>query len=153
MPDFTPRLFSNDAEVRRIGAGLLSCHLPRSDWTHEAHIAACGWLIRERSEITPELEMPGIIRAYNESVGGINDDMQGYHETITQNYISAVRRQLASCADDLALYQAVNIVLQSPAGKRDWLLQYYSKDLLFSVDARRRFIPPDLRQLPTPTPN
>ena len=144
MPDDTPRLFVSDAEIRRIGEGLLSCQLPRSDWTHEAHLAACCWLIRERSNIALEAEMPRFIRRFNEAVGVINDDTQGYHETITQNYIRAMRQYLETCAADLHLYHAVNEVLQSPVGKRDWLLQFYSKERLFSAEARCIFMPPDL---------
>jgi hypothetical protein len=29
-----------------------------------------------------EQQLPDIIRSYNESVGGVNDDTQGYHETL-----------------------------------------------------------------------
>ena len=144
MPDYTPRLFANDAEIRRIGEGLLSCQLPRLDWTHEAHLAACCWLIRERSNIALEAEMPFLIRRFNEAVGVINDDTQGYHETITQNYIRAMRQYLETCAADLQLYHAVNDLLQSPIGKRDWLLRFYSKERLFSAEARRNFISADL---------
>jgi hypothetical protein len=33
-------------------------------------------------------------------------------------------------------------------GKRDWPMRFYSRQLLFSVEARRRFVEPDLRALP-----
>jgi hypothetical protein len=33
-------------------------------------------------------------------------------------------------------------------GRRDWPLRFYSGERLFSVEARRRFIPPDLASLP-----
>jgi hypothetical protein len=33
-------------------------------------------------------------------------------------------------------------------GKRDWPLRFYSPDRLFSVEARRAFVTPDLRALP-----
>ena len=42
--DHKPRLFADDAAVRRVGEGLLDRSLPRADWTHEAHLAACLWL-------------------------------------------------------------------------------------------------------------
>ena len=59
-------------------------HLPREEWTHAAHFAAALWLMRYRPELEPAAVMPGLIRAINESVGGVNDDTAGYHETITQ---------------------------------------------------------------------
>ncbi len=90
------RLFADDAAVRRIGTGLLDRTLPHAEWTHEAHIAACCWLLTERPDIDAPRDLPDIIRSYNASVGGVNDDTQGYHETITQLYIAAVRVWLAA---------------------------------------------------------
>lgn len=143
MSDYPIRLFADAAEVRRIGTGLLDCTLPRADWTHEAHLAACLWLLTERLDILPERDLPAIIRRYNESVGGVNDDTQGYHETLTQLYIRGVRQFLAGC-DAVDLLARVNTLLAGPFGKRDWPLRFYSRDTLFSVAARRRWIEPDL---------
>jgi len=33
-------------------------------------------------------------------------------------------------------------------GRRDWPLRLYSPQLLFSVEARRSFVPPDLASMP-----
>ena len=33
-------------------------------------------------------------------------------------------------------------------GRRDWPLRFYSAERLFSVEARRKFVPPDLAALP-----
>ncbi|MEQ1510465.1 MAG: hypothetical protein ABL909_08720 [Sphingopyxis sp.] len=149
MTDLKPRLFANDAAVRRIGEGLLARTLPRDDWTHEAHLAACLWLLSERGDVDLPKELPGIIRRYNESVGGVNDDNQGYHETLTQLYIEAVREwmlQNAAIATRVvpSLVDCVNALLASPIADRAWPLRLYSPERLFSVDARRRYIMPDL---------
>ena len=40
------RPFADDAAVRHVGEGLLARTLPKPEWTHEAHLAACLWLIR-----------------------------------------------------------------------------------------------------------
>ncbi len=144
MATNVPRIFSCDADIRRIGEELLKQQLPRADWTHEAHLAVCCWLLQERKEIEAEREMPDIIRSYNESVGVVNDDTQGYHETVTQAYIAIVRKYLSACGPEMSLCLAVNNLLQSPYGKRDHLLHYYSKKRLFSIEARRVFVSPDL---------
>jgi hypothetical protein len=46
------------------------------------------------------------------------------------------------------LYELVNELLLSPMGRRDWPLRFYSPGRLLSVEARRGFIPPDIRALP-----
>ena len=147
MSDFEVRLFENNASIVRIGEGLLGRTLPREEWTHEAHLGACTWIIRDHPDIVPEHEMSSIISGFNESVGGVNDDSQGYHETITQVYIAAVRVHLADITADVSLNEAVNALLLSPRGQRDLPLKHYSKELLFSVAARRRFVEPDRADL------
>jgi hypothetical protein len=148
MAEYRPRLFASDAEIVRIGEGLLACDLPRADWTHEAHLAATIWLLTRRPDVDIDAALPGIIRRYNESVGGVNDDTQGYHETITRVFLHGVRLFLAEADPDEPLHELVNALLLSPRGRRDWPLDFYSRKRLFSAEARRNFIPPDLAVLP-----
>ncbi|RSV35388.1 hypothetical protein CA234_19910 [Sphingomonas sp. ABOLE] len=131
----------------RIGEGLLACTLPRDDWTHEAHLAACCYLLSARPDVDVDTEIGGIIRRFNESVGGINDDHGGYHETITRAYVAGVRLYLAE-VPEADLLARVNGLLASPMGRRDWPLRFYSRERLFSVPARRGFVEPDLAPLP-----
>ncbi len=145
--EYSPRLFERDSDIRALGEGLLACTLPREAWTHEAHLAACLWLLSERPDIDVDAEIAGIIRGFNESVGGVNDDHNGYHDSITRAYVAGVRWFLSATAET-GLKVRVNALLMSDAGRRDWPLRFYSRDLLFSVAARRGFAEPDLAPLP-----
>ena len=147
MTDFTPRLFTDDAAIVHVGEGLLGRTLPRPEWTHEGHLAASTWIARECPEIDAAQELGAIISAYNESVGGINDDTQGYHDTITRVYVEAVRVHLLRRDAQEPLVKTVNALLTSPLGKRDLPMRFYSTDRLFSIPARRKFIDPDLLPL------
>lgn len=146
--EFTPRPFERDSDIRALGEGLLACALPRAEWTHGAHLAACLWLLTERPDIDVDARIADIIRAFNESVGGVNDDTQGYHDTITRAYVAGVRLFLSQTAE-AGLAARVNALLLSPMGRRDWPLRFYSSERLFSVAARRAFVEPDLTPLPT----
>lgn len=148
MTDHLPRLFANDDAIARIGEGLLARTLPRPDWTHEAHLAATIYLLTRRPDIDLDRRLPAIIRGYNESVGGVNDDSQGYHETITRAFLHGARLFLAEADADEPLHELVNQLLLSPMGRRDWPLRFYSAERLFSVAARRKFVLPDLAALP-----
>ena len=148
MTDFTPRLFTSDAEIVRIGEGLLARTLPRADWTHEAHLAATTYLLTRRPDVDLDARLPEIIRTYNESVGGVNSDTEGYHETITRMFLHGVRLFLAEADPKEPLHELVNELLLSPMGGRDWPLRFYSRERLFSVEARRALVPPDLAALP-----
>ena len=148
MTEHSPRYFESDAAVAHLGEGLLACTLQRPEWTHEAHLGATTYLLLKRPEIGLDRELPGLIRRFNESVGGVNTDTEGYHETITRVFLHGVRLFLEEADPDAPLHELVNEVLVSPMGRRDWPLRFYSRERLMSVDARRAFIEPDLRALP-----
>ena len=144
--EFSARLFAGDEDIRAIGTGLLARTLPREAWTHEAHLGACLWLLSERPDIDVDAEIADIIRGFNESVGGVNDDTQGYHDSITRAYVAGVRLFLSETGAT-GLAERVNAMLLSDVGRRDWPLRFYSRELLFSVPARRGFVEPDLAPL------
>src|SRR3954471_11417246 len=144
MTEYRPRFFHSDGEIEHIGEGLLASTLPRAEWTHEAHLAATTYLLTRRPDVNIDEELPGIIRRYNESVGGVNSDSEGYHETITRVFLHGVRLFLAEADVGDPLHELVNELLLSPMGRRDWPLRFYSPALLFSVVARRNFVAPDL---------
>lgn len=143
MTDHSIRFFADDAAIRRVGEGLLARTLPRAEWTHEAHLAATCWLIRERPDIDLDAALADLIRGYNVSVGGVNDDHGGYHDTITRTYLAGVRAFVAARDPAEPLSTCVNALLASPVGARDWPLTRYSRERLFSVEARRGWITPD----------
>lgn len=144
MSDHPIRLFTTDAAIRRVGAGLMDRSLPKAEWTHEAHLAACLWLVRERPDIDAERDLPALIRRYNVATGGENTDTAGYHETLTQLYLRAVRAFAAALPADAGLLDAVNSLLTSEIAPRDWPLCFYSPGRLFSTNARRAWVEPDL---------
>ena len=150
MFDHEPRLFADADTIRRTGERMIACTLPKPEWTHEAHIATCAWLILERPDVAPERDLPGFIRRYNESVGGVNDATQGYHETITQIFIRDIRAFLARNRHG-DLVERINALLLAPEGRREWPLRFYSRERLFSPEARLGWVEPDLAQDPDPS--
>ena len=148
MTDHRPRLFASDPAVARVGEGLVARDLPREEWTHEAHLAATTYLTLRHPEIDLDEDLPRLIRAYNESVGGVNSDTSGYHDTITRVFLHGVRMFLSEADLSKPLHELVNALLHSPMGRRDWPLRFYSRDHLLSVAARRNFVPPDVAALP-----
>lgn len=148
MIDFHPRLFTSDAEIEHLGEGLLACRLNRPEWTHEAHLAATTYVLLKRPDVDLDKELPGIIRRFNESVGGVNSDTEGYHDTITRAFLAGVRLFLSEADPKEPLHELVNELLLSPMGRRDWPMRFYTPGLLFSAEARRNFVKPDIAALP-----
>jgi hypothetical protein len=140
-------LFTSDEEISTIGLGLLDRTLPKTAWTHAAHFGATLWLLRCRPEVEISREMPVIIRGYNEATGRANTDTSGYHETITQASIRAARAFLVE-APPRPLFVICNALMDSRLGSPEWLLEYWTRSRLFSVEARREWLEPDIKRLP-----
>jgi hypothetical protein len=49
---------------------------------------------------------------------------------------------------DRPLHEVVDRLMETELGGSGWLLTYWSKDRLFSVEARRGWVSPDLQPLP-----
>ncbi|WP_404710774.1 hypothetical protein [Sphingomonas sp. MMS24-J13] len=140
--------YESDAAIARLSRDFLGCTLPKAEWTHAAHFATTLWLMRNAPGRDLPHAMPGLIRAYNESVGGVNSDTAGYHETITQASLRAARAFMATRPADEPLHEAVDALMKSMLGASDWPLAYWSRGRLFAVDARRAWVEPDLQPLP-----
>ena len=141
MSAFLP--FASDAEIVAIGHRLVDRTLPKINWTHAAHFAAALWLIETGRGST----VPAMIRAYNESVGVANTDTSGYHETITQASMRAANA-FRIARKHLPLFEVCNELMMSDLGRSDWLLIYWSREVLFSFEARKRWVEPDICSLP-----
>ncbi len=139
----------SDAEVATLTARLLDHSLPKAEWTHAAHLSATLRLVRTRNDGL-ERDMPGIIQTYNVAVGGVNDDHNGYHETITQAYLAAIRAFVAALPAGTSDGEACARLLATPMGDKDWPLAFWSRERLFSVAARRGWVEPDLGPVVVP---
>ena len=145
MTAYTDAPYS-DAQVADLAARLLDHSLPKAQWTHAAHLVATLRLVRTRNEHL-ERDMPTIIRTYNVAVGGVNDDHNGYHETITQAYLAAIRAFVAALPAGTSDGEAAKRLLATPMGDKQWPLGFWSRERLFSVEARRAWVEPDVAPL------
>lgn len=136
-------------DIAALAAGLLDRTLPKEAWTHAAHLTATLRLVRTR-DAGLERDLPGIIRAYNVAVGGVNDDRSGYHETITQAYLAAIRAFEASLPQGLDDAEAAARLLATPMGDKEWPLTHWSRERLFTPQARLGWVEPDLKPLAHP---
>ncbi len=137
--------YETEAEIDRLAAAVLDLTLPKPRWTHAAHFATALWLLRRRPELELETAMPPMIRAYNAATGVPNTDTDGYHETITLASIAAARALLGSRPADEPLDEVAAVLMAGPLGHSDWPLAYWSKARLFSPQARRGWLEPDLK--------
>ena len=113
--------------------------LPKSEWTHEAHLVAAIWYNWHFDEETAFQKMKSNIITYNRSVGTENTDNSGYHETITIFWMRLVRKYLTENKFE-TIENACKTFIESEFATKDVLLKYYSKEVLFSKKARLEWV-------------
>ncbi|MBC8137682.1 MAG: hypothetical protein H8F28_17515 [Fibrella sp.] len=121
-----------------------SCTLPRSEWTHRAHLRMAYLYLRERPDVSALL--PTVrqrIQTYNQA----NRNRSGYHETITVGFLCLVADRLKRASiPTFADFERENADLFAPGVES--LLRHYERETLFSPVARTAFVPPDREPLP-----
>jgi hypothetical protein len=145
-PDMTEPLPEalDAASIERIAHGLLDLNLPYAEWGHTAHFAAALWLLRNSDVLAANGGMEPILRRYNKAVGIPDIPTRGYHDTITKASMHAAAFVLRRHAPDAPLGAVLADLLAAEFGDPDWLLSYWSRDLLMSNNLRRKWSDPDL---------
>jgi hypothetical protein len=140
--------WTSDDELNDFVVRFCERTLPKTEWTHAAHLAVGTWHVHHHGlAIAVEL-LRERIHALNESHGTPNTVSSGYHETITRAYAHLIADFLSSCDEGTTLADRVQALLASPLSGKSALLAFYSPDRLMSVAARRGWVAPDLKPLP-----
>jgi hypothetical protein len=122
-------------------ARVVTGSLPKSEWTHEAHVTACTALVRRAGEDRALRLLGRIIPRLNRVHGTPNTDTSGYHATLTEYYVRAVGALVTAGLDDRA-------IAAHPTTGREAPLRHWRRETLFGVPARRGWVAPDLSALP-----
>jgi hypothetical protein len=121
--------------------------IPFCDWSHSAHIAMASYYIRKlpRRDLLETVRRN--IKSYNLRGGGKNTDTSGYHETLTVLWLWVLTDYLDQIPEDVSLIDQVRRAVAT-FGENRLFPEYYSYDVVKSVEARRLWMEPDLKQLP-----
>lgn len=132
--------------VDKLAEAFLDHSLPKEDWTHHAHLKVGLWhLLRfDKADALERLRLG--IQTFNIAKGGQNSDTSGYHETITRFYVFVIDRFLADRDQGLPINQLAESLIDQ-YGAKDLPLRFYSRERLFTVEARRGWVEPDLQPL------
>ena len=128
----------DEHDAARLVEDFNCLRLPKARWTHEAHLVVCQATLRRFDPVAALDHLRQAIRTYNVATGGANTDTGGYHETLTAYYVWAVHALGPVSLDELVSH---------PACAREAPASHWSRERLFSVAARRAWVPPDLAPL------
>ncbi len=143
----TTIIYRSPYEIDTLLHAFQECSLPRSQWTHEAHLTVALWyyLFCDSEPEAIDAIRNGIKR-YN-SVQGIETTKDsGYHETLTLFWVQTVREYLADESQNRSIVHLANGLIEQYAD-RTLPFRYYTRDRLMSSEARINWVEPDLRAI------
>lgn len=114
-----------------------------ADFSHKEHIRlAYIYLCKHDPEIAHQKTRAAIQKFLSHH----RIDASHYHETLTRSWIFAVNYFMSKSSSTIS---AADFIAQNPALlNKDIMLTHYSKDILFSAQARTVFIKPNLDDIP-----
>lgn len=118
-----------------------SAAISRDKWHHAEHLIIALHYVLLHDETTAAEKMRSGIFALLESFGIDLDKEMPYHETLTVFWIKKVAAFVKENAE-LPMPEMADKMIS--ALDKDLPLRYYSRELLFSDAARRRFVSADL---------
>jgi hypothetical protein len=128
-----------DAYIESVMQAFEVGSLSRSEWTHSRHLVMALWYLRRHNRDEATTLIRNGIGRLNERHG----NLAGYHETITLAWVAVIERFLG--VSDLEV--PVSVLAEKllvECGDKDYLLRFYSRERLFTEEARHRWVPPDL---------
>jgi hypothetical protein len=121
--------------------------LPKAEWTHEAHLRVGTWHVHHHGLNEAMTLLRERIPRYNEAVGGVNSDTDGYHDTITWFYLVMIDDLIRRDGAGSSVEQLADLAAAA-FDDRKFPFTYYTRDHLMSVAARLGIVEPNLRALP-----
>jgi len=89
--------------------------------------------------------MKQYIIAHNERVGTPNSDTEGYHETITYFWLLLIQQHIQGRNEDIdTLFHKFT---KTKWAMRDVIMEFYTRDCLFSAAARKQIVEPDIKPI------
>ncbi len=139
------KLYGSEEELEAVVRGFESCATPPAEFTHAAHlVVALCYLRGSRLAIAQAAARmrDGLYRYLDHN--GV--DRQKYNETITLFWLKRVRGFLDRADTTRTTTDLANEMLEL-CGNATLVNDYYSKERLFSEEARAAWVEPDLKPI------
>ncbi len=138
--------YTSAEEIETLVKGFNTKTLEKEKWTHEAHLTAATWYLKNYSLDEATNLVRNGIKEYNVTVGGTNTSTSGYHETMTIFWMAAIYF-FVNRDTSKSLLDTCNELLASPLAERTLPFEFYERETILSTEARAAFVKPDKEDL------
>lgn len=138
--------FKNEKEIAEVVRGFEDATISRDAWKHAEHLTvALHYLTLHDIETATDRMRSGIFKLLAAFEVDLTKEMP-YHETLTVFWMRTVADFNASKNGASLLDKANELVANYD---KDYPLRFYSREFLFSDEARARFVEGDLSEIAT----
>lgn len=135
--------YSTEEEIADLVRSFEEATVSRDDWKHAEHlVVALYYLSHHDREIAYAKMRSGIHNLLVKGFGLDLTDEMPYHETITVFWMRTVASFLAGSNGSSLPDKVAEMVGRFD---KDYPLRFYSRELLFSDEARSSFVEPDIQ--------
>ena len=139
--------YKDASEIEAVIKGFESCTTDKGAFTHRSHLTvAVSYLQNSTLEQATNKMRLGLHRFLEHH----SVEPGKYHETLTVFWIKIVHEFLVRSDPELSRLETTNAVIER-LGDSSLVYDYYSKEHLQSVDARKGWIEPDRKALQSPS--
>ena len=135
--------YKSEEEIEAVVHGFESCTTPDSGFTHRAHVTVAVWYLFRANTFESLQQMRASIFRFldHHHVGH-----EKYNETLTVFWLKLVRRYMDELDEECSLLDVTNAIIQS-LGNSQVVFDYYTRERLWSAEARNSWLAPDLKPL------
>ncbi len=134
--------YETESAIEKIVRAFENGTISRDDWRHAEHLTVALYYVSHTPTISDALNrMRAGIFNLLETFGVDLENEMPYHETLTVFWMQTVS-DFIKCKSDVSVVEIYNELVER--FDKDYPLKFYSRELLFSDEARRNFVESDL---------
>jgi hypothetical protein len=134
--------YENEDEIKTLVKSFETGTISRADWRHAEHLTvAFYYLFHHDYETSLNKMRDGIFNLLRSFGVDLSKEMP-YHETLTVFWMRTISEFSAS-KNGASLLEKANALVEKY--DKDYPLRFYSRELLFSDEARAKFVEADLQ--------
>lgn len=136
--------YETETEILTLVGSFENGTIPRHEWNHAGHLTVALYYCAHHDLETAKDKMRRKLLHHLKNIGVDLTKEMPYHETLTAFWMLAVD-DFRKSKNGASLLETANELI---AGfDKDYPLRFYSRELLFSDEARARFVEADLEEI------
>jgi hypothetical protein len=137
------KTYDKEEDIVELVTAFEAATIPRDDWKHREHLIVALYYVSHFDNDTAADKMrSGILNLLANGFGVDLSKEMPYHETITIFWIRTLA-DFHAASNGLPINEKIVEMLRR--FDKDYLLKFYTRERLFSDEARARFVEVDLR--------